>query len=211
MKEGLGRRERWLEIVAAALISTAAVTTAWCAYQSAEWSGEQAFLLGEYNRAGRESALYETLAAQKRSLDVAIFMEWVGGIATDNEPLTEFYAERFPPNLAVAVEAWLATDPRTNPDAPAHPFAMPEYKVPEDSVVVRATSEAHTKWQEARTADENGDRYVLLTVIFASVLFFGGIEQKFSDHKVRVAFLIIGSALFIGGIAALLTYPIHLG
>lgn len=207
----LSRRERWMEIVAAALISTATVATAWCAYQSAEWGGEQAFLLGEYNRAGRESALYESLASQKRGLDVAIFMEWVGGLATDNERLSEFYAERFPPNLAVAVDAWLATEPRTNPDAPAHPFAMEEYSVPEDSVVARAGSEARAKWSEARRADENGDRYVLLTVIFASVLFFGGIEQKFSDPRVRVAFLIMGSALFVGGVATLLSYPIHLG
>ena len=33
-------------------------------------------------------------------------MEWIGGLGTDNQRLTDFYAERFPPNLAVAVEAW---------------------------------------------------------------------------------------------------------
>lgn len=211
MKTGLSRREQVTEILSAALISMATVATAWCAYQSTEWGGEQAFLLGEWNRAGRESALYESLAAQKRSLDVAIFMEWVGAVATDNDRLAEFYAQRFPPNLGVAVEAWVATEPRTNPDAPPHPFAMQEYRVTEDSTVARAADDARAKWTEARQADENGDRYVLLTVIFASVLFFGGIEQKFKEPRVRVAILVIGSISFIGGLAAMLSYPVHLG
>ena len=203
--------DRILEVCAATLMSIATVATAWCAYQSAEWGGEQAFLLGESQRAGRESDLHAALAAQKRSLDVAVFMEWIDGLATDNERLTEFYAERFPPNLGVAVEAWLATEPRTNADAPPHPFAMPEYVVPEDTIVARAAAESELKWAEARQADENGDRFVLLTVIFASVLFFGGIEQKFTDRKVRTGILVVGSLLFLGGLIAMLNYPLHLG
>jgi hypothetical protein len=203
--------DRILEICAATLMSIATVTTAWCAYQSAEWGGEQAFLLGESQRAGREADLHAALGAQKRNLDVAIFMEWIGGLATDNDRLTEFYAERFPPNLDVAVEAWLATEPRTNPDAPQHPFAMEEYQVAEDTIAARAASESEAKWAEARQADENGDRFVLLTVIFASVLFFGGIEQKFTDRNVRTGILVVGCLLFLGGLIAMLNYPLHLG
>ena len=205
------RGDRMLEMFAAALMSIATVATAWCAYQSAEWSGEQAFLLGESQRAGREADLHAGLAAQKRNLDVAVFMEWIDGIATDNDRLTEFYAERFPPNLGIAVEAWLATEPRTNPDAPPHPFAMEEYQVVEDSIAARAALESEAKWAEARQADENGDRFVLLTVIFASVLFFAGIEQKFRDRKVRRGLLAVGSLLFLGGLIAMLNYPLHLG
>lgn len=211
MTQGISGRDRILEMFAAALMSIATVTTAWCAYQSAEWGGEQAFLLGESQRSGREADLHSALAAQKRSLDVAVFMEWIGGLATDNERLTDFYAERFPPNLGIAVEAWLATEPRTNPDAPAHPFLMEEYKVAEDSIAAHAALESEAKWAEARQADENGDRFVLLTVIFASVLFFGGIEQKFTDRNVRIGILVVGSLLFLGGVIAMLNYPLHLG
>ena len=205
------RRDRILEMCAAALMSIATVATAWCAYQSAEWGGEQAFLLGESQRTGREADLHSSLAAQKRNLDAAVFMEWIGGLATDNERLTEFYAERFSPNLAVAVDAWLDTEPRTNPDAPPHPFTMDEYQVAEDSIAAMAAVESEAKWAEARQADQNGDSFVLLTVIFASVLFFGGIEQKFKDRKVRTGLLVVASMLFLGGLIALLNYPLHLG
>lgn len=203
--------DRMLEICAATLMSIATVTTAWCAYQSAEWGGEQAFLLGESQRAGREADLHAALAQQRRNLDVAIFMEWIGGLATDNERLTEFYAQRFPPHLGVAIDAWLATEPRVRADAPPHPFAMDAYVVAEDTVVARAASESEAKWAEARQADENGDRFVLLTVIFASVLFFGGIEQKFADRNVRTGILVVGALLFLGGVVAMLNYPLHLG
>lgn len=211
MTHGISRRDRILEMCAAALMSIATVATAWCAYQSAEWGGEQAFLLGESQRAGREADLHAALAAQKRNLDVSVFMEWIGGLATDNERLTDFYAERFPPNLGIAVEAWLATEPRTNPDAPPHPFMMEEYKIAEDTIAARAALESEAKWAEAREADQNGDSFVLLTVIFASVLFFGGIEQKFTDRKVRTGLLVVGSLLFFGGLIAMLNYPLHLG
>lgn len=211
---GSGEESGWdriLEVCAAVLMSIATVATAWCAYQSAEWGGEQAFLLGESQRAGREADLHASLAAQKRNLDVAIFMEWIGGLGTDNQRLTDFYAERFPPNLAVAVEAWLATEPRTNPDAPPHPFAMPEYQVAEDTIVAQAAAESESKWAEARLADENGDGYVLLTVIFASVLFFAGIEQKFRDRNVRTGLLVVGLIMFAGGLITMLNYPVHFG
>lgn len=211
MKRASPGWESVLEIVSATLMSVATVATAWCAYQSAEWGGEQAFLLGESQRAGREADLHATLAQQRRSVDVAVFMQWINAVATDNEPLTDFYSERFPPHLRTAVDAWLATEPRTNPDAPLHPFAMEAYRVPEDTTVARASAESEEWWAEAREADANGDRFVLLTVVFASVLFFGGIEQKFVDRRVRTAILVVGGGLFLGGLIAMLNYPLHIG
>jgi hypothetical protein len=88
---------------------------------------------------------------------------------------------------------------------------MEEYQVAEDALAVSAAAESEAKWAEARRADENGDRFVLLTVIFASVLFFGGIEQKFTDRNVRMGILVVGSLLFLGGVIAMLNYPLHLG
>jgi len=211
MTQKIAGWERMLEIASAVLMSVATVATAWCAYQSAEWGGEQAFLLGESQRAGREADLHAGLAQQKKNLDVAVFMQWINGVATGNEELTDFYAERFPPALRVAVDAWLATEPRTNPDAPPHPFAMGAYRIPDDTAAARAATESEDRWTEARQADENGDRFVLLTVVFASVLFFGGIEQKFRDRRVRLGILVVGTALFLGGLIAMINYPLHIG
>ncbi len=200
-------RERRFEVWSALLMSLATVATAWCAYQSAEWGGEQSFMLGESTRAGRAAALQQSLAMQRRSLDAALFMEWIGAIATGDQRLEDFYRERFRPGMAVAVEAWLATDPRNNPDAPPHPFMMPEYRVEEDSLGAAEESRSQETWQIAREYDERADRYVLLTVVFASVLFFAGISEKFDHYGVRTAVLLMGTALFAGAFAVMLTYP----
>ena len=210
MARQVSKGERRLETWSAILMSIATIATAWCAYQSAEWGGEQSFMLGESMRAGREASLQAALASQRRSLDAALFMEWIGAIATDNEKLEDFYLERFRPGMRVAVDAWLATEPRTNPDAPPHPFVLPEYTVEQDSIAAGADLESKEMWALARQYDQRGDRYVLLTVIFASVLFFGGISEKFEDNHVRIGILIMGTLLFTGAFGLMLSYPVWL-
>jgi hypothetical protein len=208
MEAGRDRsRERRFEIWSALLMSLATVATAWCAYQSAEWGGEQSFMLGESTRAGRAAALHQSLAMQRRSLDAALFMEWIGAVATGDQRLESFYLERFRPGMRAAVDAWLATNPATNPDAPPHPFVLPEYRVDEDSLWAAEESRSEETWRTAREYDERADRYVLLTVVFASVLFFAGISEKFEHYGVRTAVLLMGTALFTGAFAVMLTYP----
>jgi hypothetical protein len=188
-------------------MSLATVATAWCAYQAAEWGGEQSFMLGESMRAGRIASLQESLAMQRRSLDAALFMEWIDAIATENEPQERFYLERFRPGMRVAVDAWLASDPMNNPDAPPHPFALPEYRLEEDSIAAAESSRSEDTWQTARKYDEHADRYVLLTVVFASVLFFAGISEKFEHDAVRLGILTMGTLLFTGAFGLMLTFP----
>jgi hypothetical protein len=199
--------ERRFEVWAAVLMSLATVATAWCAYQSAEWGGEQSFMLGESTRAGRAAALQESLAMQRRSLDASLFMQWIGAVATDNQRLEDFYRERFRPGMGVAVDAWLATDPFRNPDAPAHPFLMPEYRVEQDSLGALEATRSEETWRLAREYDEHADRYVLLTVVFASVLFFAGISEKFEHVGVRTGILVMGTLLFSSAFAVMLTFP----
>ena len=208
MTKEVSRTERRFETWSAILMSLATVATAWCAYQSAEWGGEQSFMLGESNRAGREASLQESLAAQRRSLDAALFMEWIGAIATDDRPLGEFYLQRFRPGMRAAVDAWLATDPWNNPEAPPHPFVLPEYRIEQDSIATAERRRSEESWALARQYDTHGDRYVLLTVVFASVLFFAGISEKFEHDRIRVGVLLMGTLLFAGAFGVMLSYPV---
>ncbi len=54
------------------------------------------------------------------------------------------------------------------------------------------------------------DRYVLLTVVFASVLFFAGISEKFEESAVRIGVLVMGTILFTGAFAVMMSYPVWL-
>ena len=51
---------------------------------------------------------------------------------------------------------------------------------------------------------------MLLTVIFASVLFFAGISEKFEEDRVRIGILIMGTLLFTGAFGMILSYPVWL-
>ena len=96
----------------------------------------------------------------------------------------------------MAFEAWLATDPKNNPEAPKSPFAMPEYSVSEAQEADRLELEASSTYAKGTEANQNSDDYVLNTVILASVLFLAGVQTRIKSVPVRMIIVILG-----------LTYP----
>jgi hypothetical protein len=125
--EGPARLNRALEIVSAVLLSLATVASAWCAYQSARWNGVQAVSFSAANGARTESVRKSNEALQLASIDVGMFLEFAAAYSEENQFLMEFIMERFRPEMKPAVQAWIATEPLINPDAPSSPFAMAEY------------------------------------------------------------------------------------
>ena len=60
----------------------------------------------------------------------------------------------------------------------------------------------------AEEANEHGDTYVLLTVAFASVLFFGGIGGSVQSRRLRIGLFVIALVLFIVTLITLGTMPV---
>ena len=123
-----GRRD-WVEIVATVLLAFAAVATAWSSYQATRWNGENTKASGQVNVLRIDAARAQGLAEGQTQVDIATFIQWVNATANDDEELADFYTERFRPEFRPAFDAWLATDPLTNSDAPPTPFAMDEYQL----------------------------------------------------------------------------------
>ena len=69
------------------------------------------------------------VANRQGQIDVALFTQWVDAYARDETELERFYRKRFRPEFQPAFQAWVATRPRKNPEAPLSPFAMPQYKL----------------------------------------------------------------------------------
>ena len=201
--------DRRLEIVSAILMSLATVSSAWCAYQSARWGGEQAFYLSEAAGMGRESARNMVQAGQVEVLDVAMFMEYASALSQKNNDYAEFLYERFRPELKSATDAWLALNPLNNPKAPPSPFEMVEYKIAERDEARRLNDSVFNKVDEARKVNRISDNYILFTVIFASVLFFAGVGTKFQSRHLKVLILTIGSLVYLFGIGWLMTLPVN--
>jgi hypothetical protein len=200
---------RWLEIISAGIMALATVGSAWCAYQSSRWSGVQTIRFSEANAARTQAVGLSDRDGQLVMLDVGMWLDYATAYGEGHTDVANFTANRFRPELKVANEAWLATDPLHNPGAPTSPFVMDSYSRPELDESRGLMALADQKTEEAKTANQNSDNYVLLTVLFATVLFFGGISTKFEDRALQVAFIAGGGAIWVGLVVVLSTFPIH--
>lgn len=208
-EDSVQRFDRWVEFISAIVLALATVATAWCGYQATQWGGEEAAYRAGAGAATTRAAQMSNEAVQVTSLHANLFVAWVTAFSEDNQELADFLYQRFPPELKTATDAWLTTEPRTNPDAPPSPFAMPEYVVAQSVEASRWDAEAKDQAQLAEQANETSDRYVLLTVLFASVLFFGGISGKFQSRIVDVLMLVLAGMVLLAGLGVLLSFPVQ--
>lgn len=202
------KRNRWLEITCAVVLSLASMSSAWCAYQATLWSGVQTFRLAAANKAGRDSTAATLTAIQTRAFDASMFISYVQAKHEGNEPHEKFLFNRFRPEMKKAVEAWLKTDPFNNPEAPLAPFKMAEYAQQELEEAKGHDERYSQEHSAAQRANSNSDTYVLLTVLFAMVLFFGGIAGTVESRRLRITILTIALVVFGVTVVALGTMPI---
>ena len=109
-----------------------------------------------------------------------MFFQWVNATATDEDELADFYTDRFRPEFRPAFDAWLATDPLTNPDAPPTPFAMDEYQLQARAEAERLDAEAEARPPTVRRNIQRSANYVLGVVLFAIALFFAGMSASYA-------------------------------
>lgn len=198
----------WIEIFSTFLLALATVATAWSGYQASRWSGEQSIAFSNANAARVESTRQSTQAGQQVQIDVALFVQWLDAFAHDESDLVGFYEKRFRDEFKPAFEAWLATKPRTNANAPLSPFAMPQYELAAQVEADRLSVKAEEEGQLARRNNQRSDNYVLCVVLFAASLFFAGISTKLTRPWSRKAILALGYLVFLGTVAWILTFPI---
>lgn len=198
-----------IEILAAVLLSLATVMTTWCSYQSARWSSKQTRTYFESSDHRTRQARDENQAILRRGVQVNLFLKYVEALADGKLDRADFYYQRFPPELKMATDAWLATRPKQNPDAPLSPFEMPEYK--QEQLAKAAVEEklAADTFAIANEANDNSDRYVLVTVILASALFMCGISGKFRWRATNFALLLLGAMVLAAATRLLVTLPVQ--
>jgi hypothetical protein len=202
--------ERRLELAATVLLAMAAVATAWAAYQSARWHGEQARAQSASIAARVESTRAANVANRQAQIDVALFTQWVDAYARDETELADFYRKRFRAEFRPAFEAWVATKPRTNPSAPLSPFAMPQYKLAATAQADRLEAQAAAASQRVGGFIQRADNYSLAVVLFAASLFFAGISTRLHSATTRTVVLGLGYALFLGSAIWIATFPVSL-
>jgi hypothetical protein len=221
------RRFELHEFLSTMVLSLATVLTTWAAYQSTVWSDAESKYAERSADALIESTRASTHASAFELVDLTLWNQWVNDIEdeSDADPLLPLPGPRYVPvpgsrsadTLArfrdafrPAFDAWLATDPFVDPNAPAVPFSLPEYNENKERHAHRLAVRAKELEGLADDAADTTTSYVGLTVVFASVLAFSAIALKLKTIRAREFTLGVAVVLMIGASIALASLPIDL-
>jgi hypothetical protein len=200
----------WQELLVTVLLVVAALATSWSSYQATRWNGEQAAAAGRTSAVRIEAARAQGLAQAQTQVDVATFIAWADADRRDEVKLADFYLDRFRDEFRLAFDAWTATDPLTNPQAPPTPFAMDEYQLEARTEAERLDTEAEASAAEVRLNIQRASNYVLTVVLYAVVLFFAGMSTRLENRRLRWVMTLAGSAVLLTALAWIATFPVSL-
>jgi hypothetical protein len=190
------------------MLGVVAVVTAWSGYQATRWAGEQSTLYAQASALRVVSTRDSTLAGQLKLYDFIAVNNWLNAYTQGNTKLANIFERRFSAELRPAFEAWLATNPFTNPNAPPGPLFMPQYKVSLEATANQLDAQAANTFDRGQAAKEQGDAYVLNTVFLATVLFLTAIAENFKWNRVRAVILAVALVMLLFGVYHLIVYPI---
>jgi hypothetical protein len=201
------RVDQRIEILEAILLAVVAIATAWGGYQAARWDGRQAELYGESSTTRSDADQALTLGGQQRLLDVTTFNTWIQAKNEGKHALAALYERRFSPPFKAAFDVWIGLDPLTNPDAPAGPSFMPQYRNPLLEEGRELNDRADRLFDAGTASRHQADEYIRTTVVLATVLFLLALSQRFGMRQVRIGILVLATALMVYGLATILTFP----
>ena len=200
----------WIELLAALLLALATISAAWCAYQSTRWGGVQANAYASAGALRQESVRASNRFFALVNIDVSTFLTWIDARRAQDILLAEFWEARFRPEFKPAFDAWLASAP-AGEIPPGTPFDRAEYAPADRTLADDLQKQAEDSAAEARKANQTGDNFVLLAVLFASVLFFAGVGTKFKGYRVRVAMVSFATVFYLVALVFVLILPQNIG
>jgi hypothetical protein len=201
------RHDRWLSIIEALLLSFVAVLAAYSGYAAAKWGTESSLTLAKASAERTKANRADTEAIVTRTLDSASFNAWFTAFIAGDANAQRLAEKRMRPDYQPAFDAWLATDPEHNEDAPPGPAYMPQYVVPQDATAKAHDAEADAAFAEGAKAGQTADKYIRATVFLATVLFLFGISGHFRIRQARIGLIIAAGFLLAFAVVQLLGLP----
>jgi hypothetical protein len=201
------RRDRWLSITEAVMLSVVAVIAAWSGFSAAKWSTESSVKLAEASSTRTKANRAELEGNQIRTLDSVSFNAAFSAIVAKDSRALRLAVRRLRPGYRPAFDAWLATHPLTNPNAPPGPAYMPQYRVPQEQEGRTLEAEADRHFKDGEHAGGTSDKYIRITVFLATVLFLVGISSHFPRHSGRYGLIALASGLLVLAVVQLLNLP----
>jgi len=203
------RRGRF-ELVIAILLALTSLASTWCGYQASNWGSDQLLSQDAADSAERQAAEDTIVALQLRTFDGITMLSYWDAIRSGDEQSQQAHLARMRPQLRLAIEAALAEGVLTDPSV-AGPLQRPEYRLPEEDSARAGREEATRLRTSVQRAGRASADYVLLTLMFASVLFFGGVTSTLGSPRARKFLGGAALTIFLIALARLAFLPVSMG
>lgn len=200
-------RDRLLSVSEALLLSFVALLAAWSGYAASKWSTESRVAFAEASADRTSANRAELDALELRNFDSSTFEAWFAAFIARNKEAMTIAERRFRPAFRVAFDAWRATKPETNQNAPRGPTFMPQYRQPELAGAAALDRKAEATFARGASAGETADKYVRTTVFLATVLFMVGISTHFPLRAARYGLVGLASLLLVFSLVTLSQLP----
>ncbi|HEX8648004.1 MAG TPA: hypothetical protein VF715_14010 [Thermoleophilaceae bacterium] len=196
-------RSKRIEIWIAALLGIVAVITAFATYKAVLEDGDTLANFNEGIRLNNDATQKDTEGTQQYTTDQAIYLEFIkSDVAGEGDVANYFRKTLFSPELEEAVK-WVEEgedDPDVvSPFQEDSPYGRPEYDEAE-----KLRGQVRQRFSEAGVHDEDGDKYVLATVILSISLFLLGIAGVNRQFRVQRVLMAIASVVLVAGVAQIL-------
>ena len=155
-----------------------------------------------------EASRADADALELRNFDSSTFEAWFSAYIAGNKTAMRLAEHRFRPDFEVAFDAWRATNPETNPEAPRGPTYMPQYKQPGVAEARTLDARAKAAFLDGEKDGSTADKYIRLTVVLASILFLVGISTHFPYRGIRYGLIGLGIALLVLSLVQLSGLPL---
>jgi len=200
-------RDRLVSIAEALLLAVVTVVAAWSGFSAAKWGTESSLKLAQASATRTKANRAYQTALTFRAADATTFNAWFTAYVSGDANGARVARKRFRPEYRVAFDAWLATKPFSNPNAPSGPQTMPQYKPTGQAAARRFDAAADASYTRGEHAAETSDNYIRTTVILASVLFLVGISSHFPLRAGRLVLIVLGASLLIFAGILILNLP----
>ncbi|MDN5558147.1 MAG: hypothetical protein L0G23_01760 [Ruaniaceae bacterium] len=204
------RREYRWELLAAVVLSLATLASAWCGFQASSWGTEYSHESRSSNSERFEAARQSEIVDRQISSDLLIFSTWLEATVNEQIALATEIEARFLPHFLPAFDAWIALPLEEGMHVPAGtPFERPEYVLSAQAEADSASARAEAAVLAADTASATSARYVLNSVLFASVLFLAGIASKLDNKRLAHAVVVVAGVALLTALWLLISSPVR--
>src|SRR5262245_45661956 len=206
-RESAGSTNRVTEMIAVVLLGIATVGTAWCGYQSSRWNAEQQDLGREASDERVEANRQFGLGIQTVQYDANMVAQYAKAVSDGDERLQEFFRTTlFRPDFLPVLDRWQEAVERG--ESPPNLLTDQDYLQQQLSGFDEAQTKAAETDEKALEAGDNGDDYVLMTLMLATALFFAGVTTSFKMTAARLVLLAFASVGIAYALSRIATLPV---